>query len=176
MPKLSSLVEWEGIMDKMKPRRQNNPTNAPQSKEKRQLMVLLMVLLISGIGIGAGVVKLAESYSTRNILGKVFPENCSGLDLIKTANCLQGKLIDFYYYNITNTGKELTFEQLKEQGGVCSHYSEWYSNQAEQLGFNADKVIFQYSPTERHEISIISDSTGYCTMDQLNVNCVGFAE
>lgn len=91
---------------------------------------------------------------------------CENLNLEETANCLRLELSKFYYYNISNVYNKLSFDELKEQGGVCSHYSEWYHNQSIRLGFNSEEVTIEIGETYLHQFSIISDETGYCKLDQ----------
>lgn len=90
---------------------------------------------------------------------------CSSLDLFFTSQCLNKEVKTFFYYNITNLGKDLTFEQLKKEGGVCSHYTAFFVNIGERLGFNS--TIVSIFPNEiGHSFAVLFDNTGYCLLDQ----------
>jgi hypothetical protein len=97
--------------------------------------------------------------------------NCTDLNLSESAYCLRDRLLGFYKYNISNIDKELTLDELKEQGGVCSHYSKWYITEMEKNGFNAEYVVFPLNETINHAIAIASNSEAYCILDQRAVNC-----
>lgn len=119
---------------------------------------------------------LIDHYQNKKILSKVEPYlNCEGLDLKNTALCLKAELSEFYNYNPNNLGVELSFEELIEQGGVCSHYSDWYNSRAEDLGFYTERVIIDVNEELAHAFSVISNDEGYCILDQLNIWCTEFA-
>lgn len=106
---------------------------------------------------------------------------CSSLDLIETASCLQGFLEPWYNYNISNARKDLTLEQLKEQGGVCWHYAKWYQENLESLGFSVKNINFNGTDVG-HVFTIVwtpelGDGNGaYCVIDQLAVSCYNLGE
>lgn len=102
-------------------------------------------------------------------------ENCENLDLFETSKCLNENVRSFYKYNINNTGKELTLEQLKESGGVCSHFSKLYYNAGKELGFYTREVKIDVDINDNLEImhvfTIISGKEGYCLLDNASVDC-----
>jgi len=93
-------------------------------------------------------------------------KGCCNKDLSDTAICLKNNIIEIYHYNESNIGVSLTFEELKEQGGVCEHYSILYINSARALGFVADYVVIDIKNETYHMVAVISDETGYCILDQ----------
>lgn len=108
-----------------------------------------------------------------------YPANCTNLTLPDTAYCLRDELRTFFKYNYSNVGKELTFPELVEQGGVCSHYSEWYYDKLKNLGFYVKTVSMDLDlnsdPMLAHEIAIASNTEAYCVFDQRYVSCMAFA-
>lgn len=102
------------------------------------------------------------------------PQICQDMDLFKTAKCLKTELSTFYDYNISNKGKVLTDQELKTSGGVCSHYAEWYTDKAIELGFHGNTVIFGTGENSAHAVSIISNGAGYCVLDQRVLKCTKF--
>lgn len=96
---------------------------------------------------------------------------CASDDVIKSTNCLHQELLEFFNYNASNVGKEMTFEELKTGGGVCSHYSKWYIKRAEELGFRGEYVVM-YSIG--HAVAMIThhsnetNQSTYCLVDQTN--------
>lgn len=131
------------------------------------LWIILVMVFIDGFLIGH---LFWDSLFNPIKLGQP-DNNCSNLTLIGTSVCLESELSQWYKYNISNAEKTLSLEELKQQGGVCHHYAEWYYNQANNLGFNAEKVIIQMSSNISHEMTIISDETGYCVLDQTDTWC-----
>ena len=107
-------------------------------------------------------------------LSKVEYSECSNLSLFETSDCLNSELRTFYYYNISNKGKELTLEQLKTEGAVCEQYSDWYFEQGKSLGIYAKRVNFDIDNETAHAITIISNEEGYCIEDMINSQCWRF--
>ena len=120
--------------------------------------------------------------------------NCSKDNLINISLCLGYQLETWYNYNISNTGKELTMEELKLNGGVCSHFAEWYKQELIKLGGtylnDEDKLLIQQNDSNfyitkgkfpvtkdiSHVVTIVSDNHYYCVLDQLNIKCTEFAQ
>jgi hypothetical protein len=102
-------------------------------------------------------------------------DNCTYTgNLTKLANCLENELSSFYNYNLSNTGKELNITQLKEEGGVCSHYSKWYISKSKYDGLYSKYVIIDTSKDTAHAVAILSDIDEYCLLDQTIVMCFSF--
>jgi hypothetical protein len=115
---------------------------------------------------------------------------CSNLDMFETAECLRGELIKFYFYNISNTEKELTDEELKNSGGVCRHYADWYRNRFISLGaelseegdiyyfeknsskFYVKEIIIPMTNDSSHVFTVVSSSKGWCALDMEDVVCL----
>jgi len=91
--------------------------------------------------------------------------SCDKEDLISKANCWHEELKEFFVYNESNYKKSLTLEQLKTEGGVCWHYSNWYAKKAKQEGFSAKEIILD-TGEYTHQIAIVSDDRVYCILDQ----------
>lgn len=74
----------------------------------------------------------------------------------------------FFYYNESNIGKEITEKELKEQGGVCKHYAEWYIKRAKEQGLFGKPIIFFGTERIGHEVALIwnANLTEYCILDQ----------
>lgn len=101
--------------------------------------------------------------------------DCKRKTLPKTASCVMNHLRSFHKYNISNVGKKLTFEELKEEGGVCSHYSNYYEMVGREFGYRTEKLSFMTSPTTAHMFTVWSDEEGYCILDQTSKFCVIFS-
>jgi len=101
-------------------------------------------------------------------------EGCSNLSIEESAYCMKNNLKPFYYYNLSNAGREISLAELKEQGGVCSHYNNLYVNAAKELGYWVEEVIIKIGDKRRHIFSVISNEKGYCNLDMLSVDCYEF--
>jgi len=132
-------------------------------------LLLIISLIMSGSAIGITVVN-GMSQEKATITQIRYNQNCENETLINTANCLKEELSQFYKYNITNYAKTISEKQLKEQGGACVQFSEWYIKKAKSLNYIAETIDIDMEKS-KHEIAIISDNTGYCILDQLNINC-----
>ena len=66
--------------------------------------------------------------------------NCEYKNLQETVLCLKLSVDEIYNYNLSSVGEDLTFEELKNSGGSCVHYSLLYVNSARALGYAANKI------------------------------------
>jgi hypothetical protein len=96
---------------------------------------------------------------------------CKGKNLSESTSCVVKITSKFYKYNLDNIGREMTFEQLKEEGGVCSSWSDYYSQIGELLGYKSRNITIPLSKEVSHEFSVWSDENGYCILDQTEVSC-----
>lgn len=103
-------------------------------------------------------------------------DGCVNLNIFNTAVCLRENVRSFYNYNVSNTDKDLTFEELKQQGGVCSHYSSLYYNAGRTLDFYSREVTIYVDDDTGHIFTIISDTDGYCLLDEINIQCYKFVD
>lgn len=98
-------------------------------------------------------------------------KTCSNLSLFKTSVCLEESLASFYNYNLSNANKEITLDQLETEGGVCSHYSNWYESQLTGSKFYIQRIILPINNQTNHVMNIISNEEGYCVLDQIQNQC-----
>jgi hypothetical protein len=100
--------------------------------------------------------------------------SCLNMSLEDSSKCVLDITKGFYKYNIDNVSRDLTFNELKEEGGVCSSWSDYYSEIGSQLGFKTKNVIIPTSQSENiyHEFSVWSSKEGYCVLDQTELMCV----
>ena len=136
--------------------------------------MLLMYVVIYTIGDPISYLRGVFQEDGKVIISESITEGCQGLNVFDSAVCLQKNVKSFYKYNMSNTGKDLTFEELKQQGGVCSHYSSLYYNAGEELGVYAEEVIINLDEKNAHIFTIISNTDGYCLLDGVNVQCFKF--
>ena len=138
--------------------------------------------------------KNLTKYNQEMLLETESNQECLRDDLVNISLCLRDNLKQWYNYNLSNTGKELTFKELTDLGGVCSHYAEWYKQELIKLGgtylddenkkFNQKNeskfyITKNHIPVKKdlgHIYTVVSDSNHYCVLDQLNVNCWGFKQ
>lgn len=112
---------------------------------------------------------------------------CSNLSIRESAKCVQEYVKTFYLYNISNVNKELTFDELKEQGGVCSHFSELYCQIGKELNFSTlyeDRIktgkqfLTINNETKlrdtSHAICIWSNEFSYIILDQKEIVIANF--
>lgn len=99
---------------------------------------------------------------------------CSNESLESTAYCLRDEVNKHFNYTMRWTDIPQTDNTLLTKGGDCSDYANYYVRQARRLGFIAEKVDMSVGKTFGHSIALISNPEGYCTLDQLEVNCVEF--
>lgn len=133
------------------------------------LLVLVALLLIVLI------IPLVFSYVNETEIRDLddIKESCSGLNIFESSNCVLKTTKNFYKYNLDNIGKTLDFQTLKEEGGVCSSWSDYYDDLGDEFGFNTKNVLIKTSENY-HEFNVWSNEEGYCIMDQTKSFCVKF--
>ena len=131
--------------------------------------ILIVCALMIGFSIG-----FLNFYPTNMILGKTISNNLNYSNLLDVAKVYTSDLNEFYKFNRSNIGKELTLEEFKENGGVCLHASEYYYNKSISDGITTRNVIIGH-----HMFNVIADnnisnngSGIYCILDQTNYFCV----
>jgi len=133
-------------------------------------IIFICIGIIIGIEITEDdIFKTAASFET---------SNCSGLDFLMTAKCLNDDLREWYNYNLSNINKQMNLSELKVNGGVCWQYANYYKENFINFGFNA-RTIYLNADDMGHSITLawtknLSDGNGtYCIADQRKVFCNG---
>lgn len=121
-------------------------------------------------------------------------DDCEDMNLFNTSDCLSQEVQVFYKYNESNTGKNFTLDELKEFGGVCRHYADYYVERLKQLGgvlltdeethfvrdnesdFYIKKVLISANKNINHVFVVVSNNDGYCVLDGKFYFCLGFGD
>lgn len=148
-------------------------------KRKKGFWTMLILGILIGIVLVLAYQEMSVIISPNvNILPRSSPDTlvngCEELYLNETATCLNENLKTFFKYNLSNANKKLSFEELEEEGGVCSHYAKLYYNAGDELGFYVSDNIFKFDEFESHENVFISNSEGYCLLDMEHKICFKF--
>lgn len=144
--------------------------------------LILIIMLVLAVIIGWCGNSLYQVYHFPSI--KKIPESkkdiiedCKGLSVSETSNCLRDNIETFFKYRENNDSNQLTFNEIKIKGGDCKDWSELYANIGEDLGFYTKYVDFYMKPNSRHAITIISNTSDYCILDQIGVvGCGGLKD
>jgi hypothetical protein len=144
------------------------------------LLVCISYLIAASFYVGTRIGDLKEYYS--EIFGKPNETNiffntsnshitnlsiCGNQSLEHIANCLKDYLTTFYNYTIL-PDKRRTLEEIKQNGGDCYDYSNLYADWGKELGVYGKVVIMDNDNESAHAIAILSNSEGYCMMEQTN--------
>jgi hypothetical protein len=79
---------------------------------------------------------------------------------------------DNYNYTREFNKNAITIDELREQGGNCVNYANFYNTFALEHGYLAQNVSVSQGTGRAHRIAIVSDITGYCVADQRRLFCV----
>ena len=140
------------------------------NNEDLWLSIMAISFTILGICISFAVIQLNIKLPEL-AQSKYVEQNCNQTDLFLNAECLNNQLSSWWFYNISNVGKELNLSELKQMGGVCSHAANWYYENINKSLFRATKVHFDIDDKTRHIITLISNSQGYCNLDMKSITC-----
>lgn len=143
-------------------------------KKKLKLKILFVFLCLSFLSLLFITNKLI-SLNEQEIkqIDISFPQQmvtaCSKEDIFEDAYCFNNLIKTFYKYNASNIGKDLDFEELKEQGGVCNQWSDFYCSVGDKLGYYTSTPSFETEKMEKylisHQICIWSNFEGYVIFD-----------
>ena len=136
----------------------------------RRLLIFSLSILFFSLGLfwGYNLQEIKQFGSSFNQLNS----NCtSSNDLWQTGLCLKEELEPHYKYNLSNLDITLSEQELYQSGGVCWHYSDWYTAKLKDSSYTTQKVTIK-TGNNTHQFVIMSDSTGYCLLDQLEVHCI----
>jgi len=162
-------------MKKMKKPTNKKPINARTSKIIGWAMVCIMIFALFGISFTI-YHKVKDFKTTLSEVSEQGIDKCANLDIFDTSNCLRKEVGEFYNYNISNVGKTMTNEELKIEGGVCSHYADYYGGRIKELGFNYNRISIEAGEDFNHAFAAISNDKGYCILDQIKIFCFKFAD
>jgi hypothetical protein len=127
--------------------------------------ILLAIIVVSSFSLGFMFKPLYEDIlSPRFTSYKVMEDMDARTETFRMWN----ELKEFWYFNESNIRNKLTQEELKEEGGVCWHYSDWYVEEAKKKGLMGKKIEFWGSGEVGHSVAIIYDKDidQYCLVDQ----------
>jgi len=141
-----------------------------QRKKNKMINVFLAIAVITFLVVAIPIVIAYFDKSPDSIKDVI--SSCKNKDLEDSSKCVLNITKDFYKYNLENEGKKLDFQTLKDEGGVCSSWSEYYSDIGSGLGFNTKNVIIKTQDDLYHEFSVWSSEKGYCVLDQTELMCV----
>ena len=153
-------------------------------KEKYMFVIVMICMFILGIA----VTELINSFDIKSKVEKVNYGDCQGMNLINTSYCLNNELNSFYKVNYSNTGKDLSLDQLKEWGGTCKNFADFYLNRLIELGAknkdcgdtNVEKNDSKFYVTEcdimtdnqtSHAIILLSNNESWCMFCNDKLNC-----
>jgi len=154
--------------------KRNNTYN--QRKKKDGLLITFFLIFLIGICISTFfmvtlILKNSNqkkyNFTVLDLNDSNFAEDCDGSDLFNFSYCMHSYVSEIFKYNISNIDKKLDFNQLVKEGGVCSHYTGLYIDNAKKNNFTANDVIINPRKGDiGHEFAVISNSQGYCLLDQ----------
>jgi hypothetical protein len=139
-------------------------------------VTLILVMVVSAFFLGFGFGKGKYKLDLLNNI-KPYTDSCDYDDLSKVVECLNHEFNSFYVYNLSQAGKTLNEEQLREQGGVCTHATEWYEERLNNLNIRTMSITMWPIDTKiysGHIFLIAYDDTidTYCWIDQYDYKCV----
>lgn len=144
---------------------------------KEEIIVIFALLSLTVVCVSVGyfgqedISSLVRKATTEKI---ETPKQCINLSMEETSYCLNDHVNSIFQYKETDDKRRLTLEELKEEGGDCKDWSELYMKYIDNLNFYSEIVIIDTNEKEAHAFVIISDDTGYCKLDQMDINCFRF--
>lgn len=158
----------------------NNKKSSPKIMKDFTFCFSIFLLVFASLGLGF-LLGTNIDYKIESQIRLEANSSCYNLSLEDTAKCLNNELSSFYFYNLSQIGKKLTDEELKENGGVCTNAAEYYKEKAESLGFYGSlcdmNIYTDLSGVNHwHQIAIISNEDGYVVLDQKSIIGYGYLD
>ena len=157
-----------------KKRNKGFPYKSKIKKDKKNLLVFVFIVLIMFINLLSLIPQNIESKTISNITQQNILESCKNLNLENTAFCLKNNIKPFYKFKERNDNLKIPFSMLRDYGGDCKDWSEFYNDSLSKLGYNAEYIILQndtFAHTHLITWEFNNNQTTYCSIDQLNINC-----
>jgi len=133
------------------------------------IIILFILLLVLTVPLAKGYIDQKKIESVESVAN-----SCSEKNLLDSAECVVELTRQFYKYNWDNLNKELDFQTLKEQGGVCTSWSDYYNKVGQSLGFYTENIIIKVDDGLSHEFNVWSNEDQYCILDQTEIICIEF--
>lgn len=107
--------------------------------------------------------------------------DCSGMGLSHTAYCLEDYVESIFIYNSTDDLKRLTLEELKERGGDCKDYTDFYEEWFNYYGYKIKRIEISIERDEwgidrGHEFLVAYNEKGYCEVDMTTIRCHHYSD
>ena len=97
-------------------------------------------------------------------------EVCNKTDMFKSADCVEKTTNKFFFYNESKIGINMDFDTLLKEGGVCSHWADYYCYIGKEMGYFTTRVVMKTVRNQTdslgHVICIWSNKDGYVILDQ----------
>lgn len=139
---------------------------------KNEIIFVVSLVSLVFLSISIGYLATDDINSLMRKINKVETlEQCNNLTLIETAHCLNDYICSIYKFKERKDSENPTLQELIEEGGDCKNWAELYIGYAEELNFYAKMVVINTGKGFAHAFAVISDETGYCILDQMNLDC-----
>jgi len=135
------------------------------------VILLCTMFLLMGYGFGTNEFSL-------NILSKMDnSSNCPNSSIAEAVTCLNSDFKGWFEYNTNNTGKILTEDDLRVEGGVCTHATTWYNNKLTAMGYRTREVYMLPDDlvNETGHVFLVAYDTkvnNYCVIDSYTFTCM----
>ena len=100
--------------------------------------------------------------------------DCNNLTLEDSVSCVVDSIN--HIYRVNDDDNILSDKELFELGGDCLDWTRFYERVFNELGFNTTNKLISVDDSVNHIFAVITDSTGYCTIDIYSYTCVTYGE
>ena len=104
---------------------------------------------------------------------------CMNMSFKATNHCLNRYIKSIYLYNDSIASGSLNLEVLRQSGGDCRHWSNYYCRLLQERGFDCTTRTLI---TAQHRIAIsefrneTTNKSSYCVLDQENIGCINLGD
>ena len=150
------------------------------------MSIMLFIVLFMAVGIYDG--SIIYRFVDKNIPEKItmktysiipnstddYIDICQSDNIEEAVECIVSTTENFLEYNLSNLRANLSFNELKEQGGVCSHWSKLYNEIGRGMDYNTYYEIIRTKENKLHAFSVFSNHQAYCILDMTHYYCIKF--
>ena len=100
--------------------------------------------------------------------------DCEGSDfrIDGKLECIKTHVLRFYSHQVRPDEQNISFATLMNEGGDCANWAEFWLYIGKGLGFHGQTIRIPVNSTLGHKFTLITNEQGYCTIDQITLNCV----
>lgn len=138
-------------------------------KMKKEIVFTIILFIVVGV-----IIFHPQSKQVPNSRQEIV-DDCQGLLLFETVECVNKHISSFYKFKENDDNIKIPFNQLRDEGGDCKDWSEFWSETLSDLGY-MNKFNVMSNGVDFAHVNILTwnfngEERTYCLIDEINFEC-----